>query len=151
MANCGFGILAAGQPLKDAIIFWIGCGVLAALYFSAYIILALVRRRTGKHGEVAYTPATPGPYELHTYEGSQVNLINQPGRSEAPIYYPPPSSSGIPGRYEPDRYDERFQDRGSPEPYDPPRRQLDDPIQRQGSPVPRYGSPSGSRHNLHLG
>jgi hypothetical protein len=160
MANCGFGILLTGRPLRYAIIFWIVCGGLAGLYFFLYVIMAIVRRRTGKHAGVAYTPA-PGPYELNPYQGSQVNLIpgQQPGSAPR---YPPPVS----GRYEPDRYDTEehgYMDQ-PPEPYDPPRRQFDDPVQRFGSPsgqrpstgqrqdpVQRYGSPSGQRQDLHFG
>ena len=143
MANCGFGILAAGRPLRYAIIFWIVCGGLATIYFFAYVILAFVRRRASKHGSVAYTPA-PGPYELNPYQGSQVNLLpNQPGGGAAQYYQPP--AGGVPGRYEPDRFDggDRYMDR-PPEPYDPPRRQFDEPVQR-------YGSPSGQRADLHVG
>lgn len=151
MANCGFGIIAAGQPVRYAIIFWIGCGVLAAMYFGAYVIISLIRKRAGKHAGVAYSPARPGPYELTPYQGSTDNLLNQPGRSGGNVYSPPPGPpGGIPGRYEPDRYNERFQD-AAPGPYDPPRRQFEDPpVQRYGSPVQRYGSPSGARQELHL-
>ena len=144
LANCGFGIIAAGEPTKYAFIFWIGSGILATLYFGAYIIHAFIQRR---RGGVKYSPATPGPYELDPYQGSRVNLVSQPGPPEASVYSAPPPGT-IPGRYEPDRYDDRFQER-DPEPYDPPRRQFDEPVQRYGSPIPRYGSPS--RQDLHLG
>jgi hypothetical protein len=146
LANCGFGIIAAGKPVHYAILWWIGSGVLAGLYFTASIILAFIRRRE-KHSAVKYGPApTPEPFELNTYQGSQINLLNQPS---APGYSSPP------GRYEQDRYEqdryeqdrhdpdrygagERYTDQ-APEPYDPPRRQFE--------PVPRSGSP---RQDLHL-
>ena len=156
MANCGFGLLAAGRPLRYAIIFWIVCGALAVIYFFAYVILAFIRRRAGKHGGVAYTPA-PGPYELNPYQGSQVNLLPGQPQGSAPRYSPP-----LPGRYEPDRYDSgdnRYVDR-PPEPYDPPRRQFEDPVQRFGSPsgqrqdppVQNFGSPpAGQRQDQHFG
>lgn len=107
MVNCGFGLLAAGRPFSDAIIWWTGCGILAGIYFAFSPILVFIRRRqTGKHTGVAYGRAPmPGGYELNPYEGSRVNLINNAAVPGLATAYTPPTAGEIPGRYEPDPYD----------------------------------------------
>ena len=133
LANCGFGIVAAGKPIHYAIIWWIGCGVLAGLYFFFYVCVAIIRRRRDKWSKGAYTAPGEPPYEMNPYQGPTAPLV---GQAAVPGYYSPP-------RFEPDRAREgplatTFSDQ-EPEPYDPPRRQFQD------EPIQRYGSPSGRR------
>lgn len=99
LANCGFGLIAAGVSFHWAFIWWIVCGGLAAAYFFAYIIQSCIRRLRSRR---KYKSAPTEPQELHPY-GSSVNLVNDPTGQ----------------RYEYDRYEsgERYADEPV-QPYD---------------------------------
>jgi hypothetical protein len=50
MVNCGFGFPLSDVQFRWAVIWWICCGILAALYLLAYIILALIQERNAAKG-----------------------------------------------------------------------------------------------------
>jgi len=116
------------------------------MYFGAYVIWALIQKRARpKPRPGSYRPlSTPGPYGQPAYgQDEQLYELNPArtsprytggssgGFSEQQTGYFSPRAE-VPGRYEPQRNEERFVDR-APEPYDPPRR-FEEPVQRFGSP-----------------
>jgi hypothetical protein len=141
LANCGFGIILAGKPTTDAVIWWIASGVLVAIYAFFYVIKVVRARARGKG--VRYTVPDPVPrteygagegYEMNPYTAPTMPLVGQAAR---PGWYTPPR------KFEQDRNVEEsepvYLDQ-DPEPYDPPRRGFVDT-----EPVQRYASPSGRR------
>jgi hypothetical protein len=139
LANCGFGIILAGKPTIDAIIWWAASGVLVAIYAFFYVIKVIRARGRGKGVQYTVPGARPeyaagDSYEMNPYMAPTMPLV---GQAAGPGYYAPPR------RFEQDRRmegSEPVYGDQDPEPYDPPRRGFVD-----AEPVQRYDSPSGQR------
>jgi len=81
LANCGFGLLAASEPIKWAVTWWIVSGILVGLYFGAFLISRFVQRKrnlrhTGETYGVAPSPYAPGAPYARANEEAAFELKN---------------------------------------------------------------------------